>query len=127
MITAIMRHIFLIFVFRHDGRGLPARGPVPFVLLTCSALLSFARNYVESGFAVLSAALVVTGYLIVVMAGRKRPHLVAPIALVCLGGDCLAIVALSFQISVVATIVTVWQIAAILVYISKRHAMGLPP
>ena len=37
MIAAILRHIVLLFAFRHDGRGLPIHGPVPYLLLTCSA------------------------------------------------------------------------------------------
>ena len=60
------------------------------------------------------------------LAGRKKPHLVAPVALVCLGGDSVAIVALTFNLHVLATTVTLWQVAAIVGYISRRNAQGLP-
>lgn len=126
MISAIVRHIVLLFLFRHDGRGLPGRGPIPYLLLTASALLSFARNMVESGDVIMSVMLVVGGYLLVVLAGRKKPHLVAPVALVCLGGDSMAIVALGFNLHALATTATLWQVAAIVGFISRRNARGLP-
>ncbi len=126
MITVIVQHIVLLFLFRHDGRGLPERGPMPYLLLTASALLAFARNIVESGNAMMSVLLVVGGYLLVVLAGRKKPHLVAPVALVCLGGDSMAIVALGFNLHALATTATLWQVAAMVGYISRRNARGLP-
>lgn len=126
MIAAVVRHIVLIFAFRHDGVGIPAHGPVPYLLLTCSALLSFARNLIETDNAILSAALVAGGFLLVVMAGKKRPYLVAPVALVCLGGDSVSIVALAFNLAVIATMITLWQVAAIVGYIARRNARGLP-
>lgn len=126
MIAAIVRHIVLLFLFRHDGRGLPVRGPMPYVLLTASALLAFARNMVESSNVMMSVTLVVGGYLLVLIAGRKKPYLVAPVALVCLGGDSVAIVALGFNLHALATMATLWQVAAIVGYISRRNARGLP-
>jgi hypothetical protein len=122
MIAAIFRHIILIFTFRHDGRGLPAHGPVPYLLLSCSALFSYIRGVVETGSTITSLVLVALGYLLVLLAGKKKPHLIAPIALVCLGGDSLSIVALLYDFGVMATLITLWQVAAIVGYVTRRHS-----
>lgn len=113
MIIAVIQHIVLLLTFRHDGYGIPGSGPLPYLLLACSGFVSFARTLLETGSVSGAATLVAIGSAVVLICGRKRPQLIAPIALVCIGGDFLSILATLIGLGVVSIAMTIWQVAAI--------------
>lgn len=123
MITAILEHMVLLFAFRHNGAGLPRQGAVPYILLAGAAVTTALRGTLDLGDFLTAAVLSIVGIGIVIVAVRNRPSLVAPIALTCIGGDTLAILATIAGFPSLAMIATVWQIAAI-VYFSMKHAQA---
>lgn len=120
MVGAIVQHLYFLFTFRHNGQGLPSRGPVPLALLSGAAVLSSIRNVIELSNAGLGVALGVAGVGIVLLACRSRPFLIAPIALACIGGDSLATLATLAELALLAQAATLWQVTAIVVFVMKH-------
>lgn len=116
MIAAILQHILLLLTFRHKGTGLPSNGPVPYLLLFGAFVLSGIKGSIGGeGFISLFAAAIGIG--IVVVASRSRPWLTAPVALVCIGGDALAIGVSLLGQPTLTPIGILWQVAAIVVFV----------
>lgn len=120
MITAILEHMVLLFAFRHNGAGLPRQGAVPYILLAGAAVTTALRGTLDLGDFLTAAVLSIVGIGIVIVAVRNRPSLVAPIALTCIGGDTLAILATIAGFPDLAMLVTVWQLAAIFYFSMKQ-------
>lgn len=121
MIGAIFQHLFLLFSFRHNGAGLPSRGPIPYVLLAGATVTTTIRGTLDIGDFISALVLSVIGIGIIVFAAKKKPALVAPIALACVGGDSMAIITMLAGQPILTMIATVWQIAAI-VFFSLKHS-----
>jgi len=121
MIAAICQHLFLLFTFRHNGAGLPSRGPIPYVLLAGAAITTTIRGALDLGDFISALVLSVIGIGIIVLAAKQKPALVAPIALACLGGDFMAILTMLAGQSILTMVATLWQIAAI-VFFSVKHS-----
>lgn len=121
MIGAIFQHLFLLFTFRHNGAGLPSRGPMPYFLLAGAAVTTTIRGTIDIGDFISALVLAVIGTGIIVIAVKRKPVLIAPIALACLGGDSMAIITMLYGQALLTMIATVWQIAAI-TYFSIKHS-----
>ncbi len=121
MIGAILQHLILLFTFRHNGAGLPSRGPMPYALLAGAAVTTTIRGTLDIGDFISALLLAVIGIGIIIFAAKRRPALTAPIALACLGGDVMAIVTMLASQPILTTAVTVWQIAAITIF-SIKHS-----
>jgi len=120
MIAAVFQHIYLLFVFRHSGAGLPSRGPAPYVLLGIAASTTAIRGALEMG----DPLLAVIGIGIVVAITRSRPGLIAPIALVCIGGDSLGTCLVLLSLHSLSIIVLLWQVTALIVFVRQATARG---
>jgi len=121
VIGAILQHLFLLFTFRHNGTGLPSRGPMPYVLLAGAAVTTTIRGTLDIGDFISAFLLATIGIGVITFAAKSKPALVAPIALVCLGGDFMAIMTMLASQPVLTTVATVWQIAAITLF-SIKHS-----
>lgn len=124
MLGAIFKHIVLLLSFRHSGAGLPTRGPLPVLFLTCAAIITFLRDYVDRGGFLASLAMAAIGASIIFLAGRRRPALVAPVALVCIGGDFLAIMVMLLHIPMLVSVISLWQVASITTFIARTAQAG---
>lgn len=122
MIGAIFQHMFLLFTFRHNGAGLPSRGPIPYILLAGAAVTTTIRGTLDIGDFISAFVLAAIGIGIIVFAAKSRPALVAPIALACLGGDSMAIFTMLASQPFLTMIATVWQIAAITFFTMKHSS-----
>lgn len=122
VIGAIFQHMFLLFTFRHNGTGLPSRGPIPYILLAGAAVTTTIRGTLDIGDFISALGLAAIGIGIIIFVARNKPALVAPIALACLGGDSMAIVTMLASQPFLTVIATVWQIAAITVFSMKHSA-----
>lgn len=121
MIGAIFQHLVLLFTFRHNGAGLPSRGPMPYMLLAGAAVTTTIRGTLDIGDFISALVLAIIGIGIIVIAVKRKPALIAPIALACLGGDSMGIITMLASQPILTTIATVWQIAAI-TFFSIKHS-----
>ena len=121
VIGAIFQHLYLLFTFRHNGAGLPSRGPIPYLLLAGAAVTTTIRGTLDIGDFISAFVLAVIGIGIIVFAAKSKPALVAPIALACLGGDSIAIITMLASQPILTMVATVWQIAAI-TFFSIKHS-----
>lgn len=125
MLNAIIKHIVLLFSFRHSGQGLPDHGPLPYIFVAMAAMATTFREYVQSADFFRAAATAMLVVLMITLVARTRPKLVSPLALIASGGDVIAIFAWLVDLPALATATTVWQFVAMAVFIVKQQAADI--
>lgn len=94
---------------------------MPYLLLAGAAVTTTIRGTMDIGDFISALVLAVIGTGIIVIAVKRKPVLIAPIALACLGGDSMAIITMLYGQALLTMIATVWQIAVI-TYFSIKHS-----
>lgn len=126
MLAALLKHIALMFIFRHDGTGLPARGPLPWLFLAAATVTTATRGALDLHDPITAAVFAVIGVAVLVYFTRRDVKLLGAIAMNCIGGDVVAILLTLYGFPQASILMTVWQVASMLALASKMKRVSEP-
>lgn len=126
MLTALLKHIGLMFAFRHDGTGLPCKGPLPWIFLAGATLTTAIRGALEFHDPAVAALFALMGVAVLVYFTRRDVKLLAAIAMNCIGGDVIAILLALYGFPQASLLVSGWQVASMLALASKMKRISEP-
>ena len=120
MIKAILQHVTLLYCFRHDGRGLPRHGPLPIILGFIAVTMLALRDLVSHENAAQVMVTAAVGILWLHFLRQRKPEAVAPISLILIAGDFVAMMITPFDAGGYAIIgITMWEIAAAVATVAR--------
>lgn len=126
MFAAFLKHIGLMFAFRHDGTGLPSRGPLPWILLTAATVTTGTRGALDLHDAMAAVVFAILGVGVLIFCCRHDIKLLGAIALNCLAGDTVAILMTIYGFPEASMIISGWQIASMLALANKMKKQSEP-